>query len=205
MKQQFWPLITLLLTATLKSSRSQVFSVGQCPTTLTSTSTELLTFTNLVGTWREIARTPFTERHSWTCVTYTVAVVVGGTSYSLTITGKNKLTLTTMTNTGTITVGGTPASMTGMAATAAEATTYLIFSVNNGITTQTLNYYIRYVDNADPTVMILYACENVLFGYKEYVLILAKDTLTGTALQTAYSYAGYPKGSLSFNFKQDCY
>ncbi|XP_046382789.1 uncharacterized protein LOC124153571 [Ischnura elegans] len=180
--------VIFILVLLISQSSGQKFSFGTCPTV---TSLAGLMIDMISTTWREYARTPSVHTHSWQCTLYTITTVNSMISYSLSITGQNKVTQQTFTVVGTITAGGAAADAATVAAT------FLTFQVPSYYTTKTANYYI--IDGADAAYLVLYSCENVLFGKVESVIILTTATATSANIQsalTAVSNVGYPLHAL---------
>ncbi|XP_046409270.1 uncharacterized protein LOC124174220 [Ischnura elegans] len=196
---------TFLLLFMAYTCSGQKYSFGSCPTTLRSVITPAaLLLTNIQGVWKEYARSKGTQQHSWRCATYTITQITANIQYSLSIGGRKKVTNSALRVAGTIDIGGS----TGGTATAA---TFLTFNLNdNALLTNKIrafNYYIIGLDAADPTVLALYACQNVGLGKLESAILLvmsgATDANIVAGLQ-ALAQNGFPSNSLYFQYQADC-
>ncbi|XP_046397576.1 uncharacterized protein LOC124164340 [Ischnura elegans] len=167
-------IIQSLLLGIFAVTSGQKVKLTECPT-LTSDTSEKLTFANLVGTWKVIAATPSIHHPDWKCTTYTFNAITANSKYSIGISGRRPLF-------GTSYLSGT-ATVTGVATDASTAWTYLTFDITDGSKTYKWNYYIVLTD--DDTFIALFACEPFLFGRIESFLLLAKSGVSSTSVTTA--------------------
>ncbi|XP_046409144.1 uncharacterized protein LOC124174053 [Ischnura elegans] len=192
--------ISFFLSVIILACSGQKFSLGNCPTTLQSIATPSLTLANLLGVWREYARNKSPSQHSWRCATYTITLITTDSRYAVTVGGRKKITSTPLRVAGTIDVGGS----TG---TAATVTTFLTFTLTDGVYNKALKYYIVGLDNANPTYLALYACSNLGIGKLESAILLVRAGVTDANVRAgvqALAQNGFPATSLYFNFQTDC-
>ncbi|XP_046397556.1 uncharacterized protein LOC124164330 [Ischnura elegans] len=174
----------------------QKLRAGTCPP-LTSSPAPTLTIQNLVNTWRVLARSPSIHRHDWKCITYTFAAITANSKYSLAITGVQKIGGASRAS-GTVTV-------TGNNGADSTAGTYLTFELTQLGKTTKSDYYIVKTDNTN--YIVLYACQNFLFGRIDNAIILAlpntADNLITAALNSLAAY-GISRSDLVYPFTSEC-
>ncbi|XP_046382928.1 uncharacterized protein LOC124153670 [Ischnura elegans] len=196
---------TFLLFLMAFTCSGQKFSFGNCPTTLRSVITPAaLTLANLPGVWKEYARSKGAQQHSWRCATYTITQITANIQYAVSVGGRKKLTNTALRVGGTIDVGGS----TGNTATTA---TFFTFNINDNAifagNVRAFNYFIIGIDAANPTVLALYACQNVGLGKLESAILLVKSGATDANIINglqALAQNGFPSNSLYFQYPADC-
>ncbi|XP_046397941.1 uncharacterized protein LOC124164582 [Ischnura elegans] len=189
--------VLLLLCAIVISCRGQKFTTGTCPG-LNSFTTATFTLTNLVNTWREVARTKSIYRHDWKCVTYNIVAVTPSVKYTFSMTGVKKG--------GGLGRAAGSMDVFNVAGGVSGAGTYFRITTTYGQKEITLNYYIVRV-SIQQNYISLYACENYLFGKLESAIVLVRPALPDINLAAALnslSQYGVDRNDLVYTYTNEC-